>query len=213
MDRDDLKAEAEKVVRYIGGLKYWELEKPDVPYNHMDATITDAMLQAGVKYETVVRPRVQRLRREYPEATTTSAFVALIDKVGIETLLDWNHKEKLSRVLDLTAFLVKEKIETEQDLKDWIEKDSFNENLLYLVRGVGPKTLDYIKRLVGISTVPVDRHILDFLGRCGCRFQPNQDEYGEARDIVLLSAELMGVDAGILEHSIWKYMSEGKCGG
>ena len=33
----------------------------DGSYNHMGATIADAVLQAGTIYDTVVRPRVSRI--------------------------------------------------------------------------------------------------------------------------------------------------------
>jgi hypothetical protein len=37
-----------------------------LPYGHMGATLTDAVLQSGISYETVVLPRVERILRDYP---------------------------------------------------------------------------------------------------------------------------------------------------
>ncbi|MEW6068163.1 MAG: hypothetical protein AB1610_07735 [Nitrospirota bacterium] len=66
----------EKLSKYIKSLKDFKIVKPDipVPYNHMGATITDAMLQAGTTWDTVVKPRIKKLLN-YSEAKTTTGFL------------------------------------------------------------------------------------------------------------------------------------------
>ncbi len=50
------------LVKYLSTLDGFVIvDDPDGPYHHMGATITDAILQAGTTYETVVRPRVKRI--------------------------------------------------------------------------------------------------------------------------------------------------------
>lgn len=85
------------------------------PYGHMGATLTDAVLQAGVRYETVVRPRVQKLLRDHPDARTTSAFAALLRDRGAAEILTWKGR-KLETLDQLVAFLLREQIETEPEL-------------------------------------------------------------------------------------------------
>jgi hypothetical protein len=63
----------------------------------MGATICDAVLQAGLKWESVVKPRLEKLRRHYPEAATTSGFFTLIKEVGIKKILNWRDEEKPAR--------------------------------------------------------------------------------------------------------------------
>ena len=52
----------------------------------MGATITDAVLQAGLRYETVVWPRVQHVMT-IPEAATTSGFLAVLRERGGEEVV------------------------------------------------------------------------------------------------------------------------------
>ena len=81
----------------------------------MGATICDAILQAGTKYDTVVRPRVARVREIYPEATTTSAFRRLLREEGAKKVLAWRDEEKPNRVVGLTEFLIGKGIEIEAE--------------------------------------------------------------------------------------------------
>ena len=85
-------------------------------YNHMGATITDAALQAGINYDSVVRPRVQHLRLDYPQASTTSGFLRLLNEQGAEKDLRWKHSEKPARAVALATFLQTECVEPEADL-------------------------------------------------------------------------------------------------
>ncbi len=177
----------------------------DGNYNHMGATISDAILQAGTKYETVVRPRIERILKIYPEAVTTSKFWRLLNEKGAKTVLKWNDEEKPTRVVRLTKFLLDEGIETEKELSVWIENE-FNKTRLFMLRGIGPKTIDYIKILVGLQTVAVDQHLYGFLREAGIEVVG----YDEARDILNYTADIIGTERVLLDHSIWQYMSKRK---
>jgi hypothetical protein len=85
---------ATKLAAFVRSLDDFQILQVEEPYNHMGATITDAMLQAGVRYDTVVRPRVHKLIKQYPEGKTTSGFLQLLNKVGSNALLDWSDNEK-----------------------------------------------------------------------------------------------------------------------
>jgi hypothetical protein len=119
----------------------------DGNYNHMGATISDVILQAGINYEKVVRPKIKNILEIYPEAITTSAFWQLLKDKGPNIVLDWKDDEKPNRVLGLTKFFRQEDIETEKEISEWIMNESNKIRLLEL-RGIGPKTVDYIKILV-----------------------------------------------------------------
>ena len=183
----------------------------DGSYDHMGATITDAMLQAGVRYETVVRPRVQRVRQQYPQARTTSGFLRILHEVGPNTVLQWTDAEKPARVLGVAVFLHEQGIETEAELAQWLAEPS-NIVRLKKLRGIGDKTADYIKILVGMQTNAVDRHLLGFLREANITVAG----YNEAQQVIDQAADLRGVDRARFDHSIWKYMSTRKtkpCGG
>ena len=177
----------------------------DGNYNHMGATISDAILQAGTKYETVVRPRIERILENYTGAVTTTAFWQLLEEKGPKTVLRWNDDEKPNRVVGFTKFLLEEGIETEKELATWIASESNKTRLLNL-RGIGPKTVDYIKILAGLQTVAVDLHLYAFLREAGIEAA----NYEDARDILNHTADIMEIERGLLDHSIWQYMSNRK---
>ncbi len=65
------------------------------------------------KCDTVVRPRIARIRKLYPEAAITSAFLRLLREEGAKKVLDWRDDEKPNRVVGLTEFLIRQRIETQ----------------------------------------------------------------------------------------------------
>ncbi len=171
----------------------------------MGATIADAVLQAGTSYDTVVRPRVTRILESYPGAVTTSAFWKLLHDVGPKTVLSWRHHEKPNRVVALTAFLREAHIETEVELGPWLEDEANQTNLLSL-RGIGPKTVDYLRILAGAQTVAVDRYVYTLLAEAGIHVSG----YEEARAVLNQTADTLGVPRATLDHSVWRFMSTRK---
>jgi hypothetical protein len=200
MNLDDV---AKKLAQYILALKDFKFVSPEIPYNHMGATITDAILQSGLNYKTVVKPRVDEILQKYSEAKTTTAFQNLLKKTGVSKVLRWKNKEKPNRIIALTNLLSSEGIETEGELKLWLQ-DEKHLALLDGVRGVGNKTIDYLKLLSGIQTSAIDRHLLRFISEAGICVR----SYPEAREIVNRTADLIGKERALLDHSLWKYMSE-----
>lgn len=196
---------AKKLAEYIDTLKDFKYVEPEIPYFHMGATITDAMLQSGIKYKTVVKPRVEKIHHNYPEAKTTSGFLNVIEKIGPRKLFSWRDSEKPRRIYEVAKFFSQEGIEIEAQLKNWLEKEQ-NTTKLDAVRGVGNKTIDYFKFLSGTSTSAIDRHLLNFLKKAGI----NINCYTEAKEVINRTADLIGKDKSLLDHSVWKYMSEKK---
>jgi len=205
----NIEEKAKTLANYIDRLSDFKIVLPDIPipYSHMGATITDAILQAGTTWETVVKPRIQKLIKKYPDAKTTSGFFNLLKQININTLLDWNDSDKPNRILKVISLFLEEKIETETDLKSWLNND-LNITKLKKLRGVKNKTADYFKILSGISTSAVDRHLIEFINKAGIDISLN--EYSEAREIINKTAEQKGINKSLLDHSIWKYMSEKK---
>lgn len=197
---------AKSLAQYISTLSDFSYVEPDIPYNHMGATISDAILQSGLNYKTVVKPRVDEILEKYPDAKTTSAFLRILNEIGPNKLLRWQDSEKPNRVLELVNLFIAEGIENEKQLEIWL-KDKKHIALLEKVRGVGNKTIDYIKLLSGSrSTSAIDRHLLGFISEAGI----SVNGYSEAKDVINGTADLIGRDKSLLDHSIWKYMSDKK---
>lgn len=196
---------AESLVRYIRAHPTFTIvTSMDGAYAHMGATLTDAVLQAGVTYATVVRPRVHALRASHPEACTTSAFLALLEgENGPETHLRWRGGRKIATLLELTRLLVAEGVETEDQFRAWVAVPG-NLDRLRRIKGIKDKTANYIEILLGKQSVAVDRHLFRFLAEAGL---PTSN-YDEAHVLIRDAAVLLGVDVSLLDHSIWRYMSE-----
>jgi len=209
--------DAQRIAAYIGSLSDFEIvEDLALPYNHMGATITDAVLQAGLRYETVVWPRVQHVMEAYPEAATTSGFLAVRRERGGEEVVHWTHPEKLGRMEAVAELFIAEHVETESDLRVWLCGESAgaddaeaacraNVAKLAAVRGMGPKTIDYFRILCGEQdTAAVDVHLLRFLEQAGVQVSG----YEQAREVIGEAAAELGISAARLDHSIWTYMSK-----
>lgn len=173
-------------------------------YHHMGALITDAILQAGINYEHVVLPRVRHVR-QHSEARTTSGFLRLFTKVGLNNLLDWKGEKKPRRVRCVVELFSEEGIETAEELQGWLQQADNLEKLRRL-KGIGKATRDYFGMLVGLPVVKVDSHLKRFLHAAGIEFSG----YDEAREIIIRAADLMERDQRSLDHSIWKYSSTRK---
>lgn len=70
-------------------------------------------------------------------------------------------------------------IATEDCLREWLQLPN-NAAHLRGTKGIGPKTVDYLKMLVGIPAVAVDRHIRTFVHRAGFR----SNNYTTIREVV-----------------------------
>jgi len=175
----------------------------DGNYHHLGATIADAVLQANMRWETHVRPRIIRIRRMFPEAATMSGLKKILMERTASDFLDWRGMDRVNRFQAIVDLFSSENIETEENLRDWLMNDR---NLLKLamIKGIGPKTIDYFKILTGIQTCAIDRRLLDFLEQAGIEVSG----YGEAKAIINLAADILGVLRSYLDHSIWEYIGK-----
>lgn len=190
------------LAEYIRSLHGFSLDGvPAGNYAHMGATLTEMVLQAGVNYKHVVLPRVQRMLKDYPQAKTVSGFLKLLRRDGPETVLQWNGK-KVRTLLDLCEFLSGERVDTESQFAKWLGLPGNSEKLL-AIDGVGLKTVDYAKILVGIDTAAIDVHVRRFVAKAGL---PSTN-YIETRALVNATADLMGVGRAVLDYAIWTYMA------
>ena len=198
--------QVDRLVNYIKGLSDFEfVNSIDGQYNHMGATLTDAVLQAGVNYTTVVKPRVQHILQHYPEARTTSGFLALLNRETPEKLLNWQPGRKPNTLRQLTELLATKGLEGEADIRLWLQAET-NRAILRELHGIGSKTIDYLQILVGDQGVAVDRHIYNFLANAGI----TNVNYEQAHHFVSEAARLLDVPLATLDHSIWRYMSKSK---
>jgi hypothetical protein len=195
---------AERLVEYIKSRPDFIYHKCDDPYGHMGATIADSILQANNRY-TSVTPRIERILRKWPDATTVTAMLTLLASVPATQFLNWQGQERADRFREVLYLLKKDHVDSESDFRAWLENDI---NLLKLeaISGIGPKTVDYFRMMVGLQGVAIDRRLLKFLGMAGIPVK--QRDYFSARSVVSHAADLLSIKRADLDHSIWRYIGD-----
>lgn len=193
--------QANRLAKFIA-TKHFAPEEKHVPYRHMGATITDTVLQSGLNYKQVVYPRVKNLLFKYANYRTTSDFIILIQTIPTEQIIGVKNKRKLSLVQEISWLLYENNVETESGLISWLSTRE-NENRLISLNGFGPKSLDYMKKLIGFSAIAIDRHLFHFLKLAGIETRTYQD----ASRLYKLTAEILRIGECELDKQIWKYMS------
>ena len=168
----------------------------------MGATITDAILQAGLNYKNVVYPRIKKILNSYANYKTTCDFIILFKTIPLNQVINFNNNQKLNRIKDLSWFLFKNEIENEIQLSKFLQKKENIDNLIS-IKGIGPKTVDYLKKLVGLQAIPIDRHLFKFLELAGVPVK----NYNEAHTIFKSVAKQLEIQESILDNTIWTYMS------
>jgi endonuclease III len=198
---------AEVLARYVDGLVRFEWSEPAPPREHMGALLTEAVLQAGLNFRTVVWPRIAALLDEHPGAATTDAFLALLRARGAAAILRMNGTRKPATLLSLTELLSDEGVQSRTQLAAWLGQPASEARLLG-IKGIGLKSVDYMRQLCGIEAAPVDRHVRGILRLAGV----TAGDYADARSVVVEAARLKGVSVTALDNSIWRYMAERAAG-
>jgi len=168
-------------------------------YDHLGAILADSVLQAGLNYRTVVRPRVTRILFSYPHAATLEGLLSLVEAEMTSEFLGWNHAVKVQRFERLARFIAHENILDTGELRRRLQDDLFGIQLQAL-DGVGPKTVDYMACLVGIETIAVDRHIRNFAQRVGVV----RREYDYLKRVFCIAADLLAVSRREFDAWIWR---------
>lgn len=172
--------------------------------NNMGATIIDGILQAGLNFNTVVKPRVDKFKNEYRDIKTTSQFYNLIQSKDLSEIINMKG-QKIERINNLVKFLKDEKVETEDDFYIWLSKE---ENTLSLsnMKGIKTKTIEYLKILTGHkNTVAVDVRLRNFISFCCNGIEINSDKF--AYEILMRVAQKLKIEPATLDFSIWSYMT------
>lgn len=176
-----------------------EQQVPRATCDHMGAILADSVLQAGLNYITVVRPRVLNILQNYPHADTISVLLKLIRKKRTGEFLNWQHHEKVTRFENLVAFLKDWGIEDTQDLRANLAGEHFRSGV-QSVNGVGPKTVDYMACLVGIDSIAVDRHVRTFAKTVGVE----SNDYHFLRRSFCCAADLLELPRREFDAWLWR---------
>lgn len=193
-----------KLIDYISENKnfYILFSERCVYSEHIGALFTDIILQAGLDYKRVVKPRVEFILNNYPETCSVKSFYFILKENGAENVLLWNNKEKIERIYSLINFCFLNKLNTSSDIKCFLTLED-NQKEFLNIRGIGYKTLDYFLKLLNSDTVAVDRHIYAFLEKAGIK----STDYFFVKSIVEYAADIMNISRRSMDCSIWHYMT------
>lgn len=176
-----------------------EQKVPRVTCEHVGAVLADSVLQAGLNYTTVVRPRVLAILRTYPEMDSVSSLMTLVKEHKTGVFLNWRHHEKVTRFEALVHFLARWNVDRADDLRALLARDEFC-HAIQGINGVGPKTVDYMACLVGIDSIAVDRHVRTFAKKVGVE----NDDYQFLRRSFCCAADLLSVPRREFDAWLWR---------
>lgn len=195
---------ARRLVDFIESLPDLQIQRyQHESYGHMGATLADAGLQAGLNYRTVVAPRVNHLKATWPGAKTTSGFLYEISRGDLGNMIAWSHHDKIQRIYDMASLFAMHSVENEAELHQWLNR-SGNRTVLRGIRGIGPKTVDYLWKLAGGRAIAIDRHLKRFAIWAGLSI----GKYDEIEKTYRYAADILSVDCSSLDRAIWYYVSE-----
>ena len=194
---------ARRVANFAESCGYQVGSSPPRPVSaHLGAVLADSILQAGVNYRTVVRPRVERIIQLFPEAATLTGTTAVVSNGLVADFLLWQHSEKIGRFLRLHQSFAWHGIEDTGVLRAWLQLKC-NRDLLLQISGIGPKTVDYLCCLVGVDCIAVDRHVRAFATRAGV----DAKEYDTLRLTFSFAADLLGASRRDFDSWIWDFVT------
>ena len=177
----------------------FEEKHPRATCEHLGAVLADSVLQAGLNYTTVVRPRVLAILRAHPNRHTISSLVSLVQDGETNAFLNWRHHQKVSRFEALVIFLQKWGVEDVQDLRAGLASNEFCD-ALQTVNGIGPKTVDYMACLIGIDSIAVDRHVRTFAKAVGVE----NNDYHFLRKSFCCAADLLSLPRREFDAWLWR---------
>ncbi|MFE7961013.1 hypothetical protein [Streptomyces sp. NPDC057413] len=173
-------------------------------WTHMGAVICDVSFQPRCKYERTLRPRHLDLQLSWPDARTVRGFQHRLATEDLAVAMKFNHAQKVATAHAITDLLAAHGVDTREDLRTWLHHQD-NRAALRTVKGVGPKSIDYIGNLVGRSHVAVDLHLRAFAADAGVPDLP----YDQLCAVYEEAAVLLGHDKGGLDHAVWRHRSKG----
>ena len=167
------------------------------------AIIVDACLQRRQNYKATVKPRVDALAAAWPDAKTTTGFRKRLATGTLSEIIMWPSPGRLGQIEDVTRVFEDQAIETVEDLRarltDEAGRPVFREALA-TVRHMGPKTLDYIDILCGLSTGDaVDVRIRRVATAAGIE----DLSYANISAVIRDAADSRGWRSGDLDAALW----------
>jgi hypothetical protein len=146
---------------------------------------------------------VDRIQRLFPESATLTGTTKIVESGAVGDFLLWKHGEKVERFTRLYRLFEAYQLEDASCLRQWLKLRSCRVELLQ-IKGIGPKTVDYLGCLVGIDSVAVDRHIRGFARQAGVEVK----DYDALKSVFCCAADLLGSSRRDFDAWVWTKASQ-----
>jgi hypothetical protein len=123
-------------------------------WTHMGAVICDVSFQPRCNYERTLRPRLLHLQLSWADARTVRGFQRRLVTEDLAVAMKFNHVQKVATAHAITDLLAAHGVDTREDLHTWLDHQA-NRAALRTVKGVGPKSIDYIAISSAVRTSPL----------------------------------------------------------
>jgi hypothetical protein len=174
-------------------------------WTHMGAIIADAALQRRQRYASTVLPRVRALQAAWPDAATTTGFLARIRAGGdLHAVLSWKGVDRIDQIVAMATVLEHLEIDTSEQLGLALggEGRAAIRHAFGRVRHVGRKTLDYLDVLTGSEdAVAIDVRVRHVAGKAGIK----DLTYAHLASVVRAAAAIRGWAASDLDAALWAH--------
>jgi len=199
----------EKVLKYLNRVPMtYDVKPGEFGYASPVLICMDAVLSINRKYNSFVVPRLRHFEQNYPTVTTLADLKQLIQALGYDGFhLVWNYKHP-SRVLvleRLTDRYIKHNADYEftdglQGMRHWAKNVAVTDYKYFGVEGIGLATFQYLRMMLGVSTVKPDVHIKRAMKAALGR------EIGEIESISLLeeASKALNLPAIVVDHNLWR---------
>jgi len=167
----------------------------------------DAVLSINRKYYKFVVPRITYFQDNYSNITTLKELLNLIKEKGIEGFSEcWNYKHDArveilySLVNRLIEIKDKYNANTEiESLRIWAKESLPNDYKNFNVNGIGLATYQYIRMMLGASTIKPDVHIKRTISNILNR---NVSDI-ESINLFEQACKKLKVDTATIDHNLW----------
>ncbi|HSW62016.1 MAG TPA: hypothetical protein VLH56_01650 [Dissulfurispiraceae bacterium] len=202
-------AEIEQLVMYLSKIPLDHPVKPEeFGYNNPVLICLDAVLSINRKYAAFVVPRIKHFQENYAQICTLKGLAHLLRELGYDGFhVVWQYRHT-GRAMTLERLLNRyieyaDVVAVTDDLtamKDWATKSSVMDYRTFRVRGIGLATFQYLRMMLGVSTVKPDVHIKRAVSMALNR--PISDL--DAIWLVERASERMGLPATLVDHNLWR---------
>lgn len=199
-----------RLANYLNSIPISEKSEEIGTYKSAVLICLDAVLSINRKYYKFVVPRIKHFMENYPEITTLKELHEILtQEEGFGNYWNYNHKSRE----DTLKELVLKFLEIEQDypansemeaLRQWSQSVNVLDYKKFGVHGIGIATFQYLRLLLGASTVKPDVHIKRAVTEALNR------KVGDIEMIFLFekACEYIHVPTKIMDHSLWLKMAQ-----